>query len=92
MKDNSQSQEASSTHKESSSSEGEQDQKVTFQPSQVHLIPNIPCIEGPKMDWTINKGLYYRFLKWCLKCENILECQLDMLSERAPQEGNCLEW
>ena len=27
------------------------------------------------MDWTVNDGLYHRFLKWRLKCENILECQ-----------------
>ena len=47
--DNSQGQEASSTHEESSSSEGEQDQEVTFQPSQAQLIPNMfmPYIEGP---------------------------------------------
>ena len=38
-------------------------------------------IEGPKMDWTVNDSLYYRFLKWKLKCENILDCELDMLSE-----------
>ena len=34
------------------------------------------------MDWTVNDGLYYRFLKWHLKCENILECELAMLPER----------
>ena len=39
-------------------------------------------IEGPKMDWTVNDGLYHRFLKWHLKCKNILECELEMLSER----------
>ena len=41
-----------------------------------------PYIEGPKMDWTVNDGLYHRCLKWQLKCENILECELAVLSER----------
>ena len=41
----------------------------------------MPYIEGPKMDWTVNDGLYHRFLKWCLKCENILECELAALPE-----------
>ena len=39
-------------------------------------------IEGPKMEWTVNDGLYHRFLKRHLKCENILEFELVMLSER----------
>ena len=38
-------------------------------------------IEGPKMDWTVNDSLYNRFIKWKIKCENILECELAMLSE-----------
>ena len=42
----------------------------------------MPYIEGPKMDWTVNDGLYHRFLKWCLKCENILVCELAALPER----------
>ena len=42
----------------------------------------MPYIEGPKMDWTVNDGLYHRFLKWCLKCESILECELAMLPEK----------
>ena len=42
----------------------------------------MPYVEGPKMDWTVNDGLYHRFLKWKLKCENILECELAMLPER----------
>ena len=41
----------------------------------------MPYIEGPKMDWTVNDGLYHRFLKWKLKCENILDCELAMLPE-----------
>ena len=56
------------------------------QPSTSHKvkeIPNMniymPYIEGPAMDWTVNDGLYNRFLKWKLKCENILECELAIL-------------
>ena len=30
----------------------------------------------------MNDGLYHRFLKWHLKCENILECKLAALPER----------
>ena len=37
--------------------------------------------EYPKMDWTVNDDLYHRFLKWHLKCENILECELAALPE-----------
>ena len=36
----------------------------------------MPYIEGPEMDWTVNDDPYHRFLKWHLKCENILECEL----------------
>ena len=28
------------------------------------ILPFVPYIEGPKMDWTVNDGLYHRFLKW----------------------------
>ena len=81
--DNNESQEDSSTH-EGSRSEQEQDQEMFLQPSQVQLIPNtfMPYIEGAKLDWTVNDGPYHRFLKCCLKCENILECELAVLSER----------
>ena len=55
-----------------------------FQPSQTQVVPNMfmPYIEGPKMDWTVNDGLYHRFLKWHLKFESILECKLAMLPEK----------
>ena len=33
------------------------------------------------MDWTVNDGLYHRFLKWKLKCENTLDCEFTMLPE-----------
>ena len=41
----------------------------------------MPYIEGSKMDWTVNDALYHRFLKWHLKCENIMECELVALLE-----------
>ena len=41
----------------------------------------MPYIEGPKMDWTVNDSLYHRFQKWKIKCKNILDCELAMLSE-----------
>ena len=33
------------------------------------------------MDWTMDEHLYHRFLKLKIKCEIILECELDMLPE-----------
>ena len=33
------------------------------------------------MDWTVNDSLYHQFLKWRLKFENILECELAALPE-----------
>ena len=77
-------QDESNIHEESSSSDKEQDPEVFIQPSQGQLLPNMfmPYIEGPKMDRAVNDGLYHRFLKWHLKCENILECELPMLPEK----------
>ena len=51
--------------------------------SQTQAIQKMymPYIEGPKMDWTANDSLYHRFLKWKIKYENILDCELAMLSE-----------
>ena len=42
---------------------------------------NVPYVEGPKMNWTVDDHLYNRFIKWKIKCENILDCELAMLSE-----------
>ena len=28
------------------------------------------------MNWTVNDGLYHRFLKWHLECKTILDCKL----------------
>ena len=60
-----------------------QDPRLQPSTSQAQFVPAMfmPYIEGPKMDWTVNDGLYHRFLKWKLKCENILDCKLAMLPE-----------
>ena len=54
---------------ESSSSDQEQDPEVFFQPSQAQAVLNMfmSYIEGPKMDWTVNDGLYHSFLKVALE-------------------------
>ena len=77
-------QEESRAHEESSSSGQEQDPKVFIQPSQAQVLLSMfmPYIEGPKMDWTVSDGLYHIFLKWHLKYENILECELVILAEK----------
>ena len=41
----------------------------------------MPYIEGPKMNSCVDDGLYNRFIKWKIRCENILDCELAMLSE-----------
>ena len=50
-------------------------------PQPVYTNMYMPYIEGPKMDWTVNDMLYHRFLKWKLKCKNILEYELIALPE-----------
>ena len=51
----------------------------------------MPHIEGPKMDWTVNDALYRKCLKWHLKCENILECELVALPEHQ-QRKKVIAW
>ena len=78
------SQDEASTHDESSSDQ-ENDQEVILKQLYVQqIVPSmfIPYIEGPNMNWTVNGGLFHRFLKWRLKCKNILQCELAMLAER----------
>ena len=55
-------------------------QPSTNQPQVVQPM-YMPYVEGPKKDWTVNDSLYHRFLKWKIKYENILDCELAMLSE-----------
>ena len=74
-------------HEESTSSDHESDADVSFHAIRLQAPPQfppnmfMPYIEGPHMDWTVNDGLYHRFLKWRLKCENILECEFAALPE-----------
>ena len=68
-----------------SSSDQEHYPEVTLNPHrqpQLMLGTFMPYIEGPKLDWTVSDGLYHRFLNWCLKCVNILECELVASPER----------
>ena len=49
------------------------------------------------MDWTVNDTLYHRFLKWKLKHDNILDCELSMLPKsKNARRSECgveiLEW
>ena len=67
------------TQAETSESDQDQDPEVSFHPTVP--LPSVttmfmPYIEGPKMNWTVDDGLYHRFLKWCLKCKTILDCEL----------------
>ena len=43
----------------------------------------VPYVNGPKMDWTIDDALHSRFIRWKIKCENILDCKLAILQESA---------
>ena len=43
----------------------------------------VPYVEDPKMDWTIDNALHSRFIRWRIKCENILDCKLAILQESA---------
>ena len=58
-------------------------------PNQVTYSPYpysgtmVPYVEGPKMDWTLDDALHSRFIRWRIKCENILDCQLAILQENA---------
>ena len=72
---------------ESTSSDQESGVEVSFNANGLQAPPQfptdmfLPCLEKPCMDWTVNDGLYHRFLKWRFKCKNILECELAVLPE-----------
>ena len=67
--------------------ESEPEQEVTIHHPQPNALQPVytnmymPYIKGPKMDWMVNIALYHRFLKWKLKCKNILKCELAALPE-----------
>ena len=39
----------------------------------------VPYVEGLKMNWTVDDALHSRFIRWKIKCENILDCKLAIL-------------
>ena len=43
------------------------------------------------MNWSVDDGLYNRFIKWKMRCKNILDCELAMLSE-ARKCKNVIAW
>ena len=72
-------------------------QSPCFQPStsQAQFVPLMfmPYIEGPKMDWTVNDGLYHWFLKWKLKVWEYIRlwtCHVTWVQE--VQESHSMEW
>ena len=80
--------EEEASHDETSThEEAEPEQEVSIN----HHLPNVPqsvykymymlYIKWLKMDWMVNDALYHSFLKWKLKCKNILECELTALPE-----------
>ena len=75
-------EETSDQEETSFDQEQEIEQEVTLSPPPVFPSMFMPYIDGPKLDWTVNDNFYNRFLKWKLKCENILECELAMLLEK----------
>ena len=86
--DTSVNQETSMISQDSSSSDQEMEghspqcfPASTSQPQSFMQPMFMPYIKGPKMDCTVNDSLYHRLLKWKLKCENILDCELAMLPE-----------
>ena len=71
----------SSTHEESELEKEVINNPHPNAPQPVYTNIYMPYIKGPKIDWMVNDALYHRFLKWKLKCENILECELAALPE-----------
>ena len=75
------------SHEDSTSSDHESESEISFHPSRqeatfpVRQQMFMPYIEAPKMDWTVNDSLYHCFLKWKLKCKNILKCEVATLPE-----------
>ena len=61
--------------------ESHSEKEVFVRPQQDLTSMYVPYIEGPKMNWTVDDSLYNRFIKWKIKCKNILDCELAMLSE-----------
>ena len=67
------------------------EQELFVRPQEAPSSMYVPYIEGPKMNWTFDDHLYNKFIKWKIKCENILHCNLAMLSE-ARKCKNVVAW
>ena len=52
----------------------------------------MPYIEGPKMNWSVDDGLYNRFIKWKIRCENILDCELAKSAKKLLHGQEILAW
>ena len=96
--DTSVNQENSMISQDSSSSDQEMEvqspQHFPTSTSQPHSFVQpmfMPYNKEPMMDWTVNDSLYHMFLKWKLKCENILDCELAM-SPEAKKYKNVIVW
>ena len=61
--------------------ESDVDQEVIIIPPQAATSAFIPYIGVLKWTGLSMIVLYNRYMKWKIKCENILECELAMLSE-----------
>ena len=82
------------TQAEASGSDQDQDLDVSFHPAVTSpSVPTtfMPYIEGPKMNWTVDDGLYHKFLKWHLKCETIWNCELANLPAKQKCQ-NVIAW
>ena len=66
--------------KSSTSKKVHHSRSITVQiPTQQQVY--MSYIEGPKINWSVDDGLYNRFIKWKIRFQNILDCELAMLSE-----------
>ena len=43
----------------------------------------VPYVEDLKMDWTVDDALHSRYIRWKIKCENILDRELAILQVSA---------
>ena len=78
----------------SGAQDSDSDQEVIIKtPVQVPTSMCVPYIEGTKMNWTVDDGLYNRFAKWKLKCENIFRLQVGhVVRAKKVQEGGGMVW
>ena len=81
---------------EASDSDHNPDPEVSFcpvvPPNQVPAM-YMPYIEGPKMNWTVDDGLYHRFLKMVIKVQNNSRLQISKSPYQAEMpKDHCMVW